>query len=278
MAALSRGTGAVALAISSLVAAGCAQAAPGPAPRCERPLLEERAGAGLHAPWDRLLRSFVEDGFVDYACFAAHRGILDRYLERLAAVDPEKLPQPERKALWIDAYNAFTVALILEHYPGIASIKEIPRADRWLAARWVVGGRRHSLDEIEHRILRPRFHDPRIHFAIVCASKSCPDLASEAYVAGRLDAQLDRAARRFLGDETKGLRAAVERGWLGGERPTLRVSAIFDWFAEDFERAAGSVVAFVEPFLEPEDRAFVAAHRDALAVRFLSYDWSLNGR
>ncbi|RMG44243.1 MAG: DUF547 domain-containing protein [Acidobacteria bacterium] len=260
--------------VLALLATGGAAAAPGD--RCAVP--PEPIGTGLHAGWDRLLRAFVAGGEVDYACLKRYERELDEYLAALAEADPETGSVDARKALWINAYNAFTTKLILERYPGIASIKEIARKDRWLARRWDVGGTLYSLDEIEHQILRKRFGDPRIHFAIVCASRSCPDLAPEAYSAERLDEQLDRAARSFLADERKGARTAVERGWFGGKRPTLYLSSIFKWFAEDFQKSGGSVVDFVLPFLEPEDRAFVRLHRGQLAVAYLDYDWSLNGR
>ncbi len=252
-----------------LFAAGVARAA-----TCDRPLRPPAPDTGIHAPWDGLVRSFVDHGEVDYACMKAHEGQLDRYLGLLARIRPERLSREAQLALWIDAYNAFTVKLILGRYPGIRSIKEIPR--RWKRRDWRVGGRRYSLDEIENDILRARFHEPRIHFAINCASKSCPDLASEAYVAPRLEAQLDAAARRFLADPRKGARVAPGRGLFGrGDR--LYLSAIFKWFGEDFTRAGG-LAPFLLTYLPEGPRAFVARHRSDLPVSYLPYDWSLNGR
>jgi hypothetical protein len=154
----------------------------------------------LHAPLGYLLRAYVVDGEVDYAGLASDREPLAAYLDSLAATEVGALGRDARLALWINAYNAFTLQLILEHYPGITSIKEIPRASRWEDVRWNVGGTLYSLDQIEHEILRPRFGDPRIHFAVVCASVSCPDLREEAYASAHIDAQLDAAARRFLSD------------------------------------------------------------------------------
>ena len=239
---------------------------------CDRPLLEPAKGAGIHAPWDGLVRSFVHDGVVDYGCMQAHEAQLDRYLALLASIRPERLSRDAQLALWINGYNAFTVKLILRRYPNLRSIKEIPR--RWKLRDWTVGGKRYSLDEIENEILRARFHEPRIHFAINCASKSCPDLASAAYLAGRLDAQLDAATRRFLGDPAKGARVVHKRG-LFGDGDKLYLSAIFKWFRPDFERGH-TLMAFIDPYLPPETRNRVHAAGDGLRITYFTYDWSLN--
>ncbi len=135
-----------------------------------------------------------------------------------------------------------------------------------------------TLDAIEHEILRPDFDEPRIHFAINCASVSCPDLRAEAYVAARLDEQLDDATRRFLRDPDKGARTGDEKGLLFGVHRALRVSSLFDWFEEDFTAGGDTVVDYVLPYLGDKDRRYVERHRDDLALRFLSYDWSLNDR
>ncbi len=240
----------------------------------DRPLLPPAPGSGIHAPWDRLVRSFVHDGVVDYGCMQAHEAQLDRYLALLAALDPARLSREAQLAVWINAYNAFTVKLILHRYPGIRSIKEIPR--RWKVRDWTVGGSRYSLDQIENEVLRARFHEPRIHFAINCASRSCPDLASEAYLAARLDAQLDEAARRFLRHPNKGARLVRERG-LFGTSDRLYLSAIFKWFRPDFERGH-TLMGFITPYLAPATRARLAALGGRVEIAYRKYDWSLNGR
>ncbi|PJB95419.1 MAG: hypothetical protein CO080_07940 [Nitrospirae bacterium CG_4_9_14_0_8_um_filter_70_14] len=250
----------------------CAAAAHAAA-TCDAPLRLPAADAGMHAPWDGLLRSFVRNGVVDYGCMQAHEGELDRYLAELVGAPPEGLARAAQLALWINAYNAATVKLILRRYPQIRSIKEIPR--RWTEQEWTVGGKRYSLEEIENEILRAKFGEPRIHFAINCASKSCPDLAAEAYVAARLDAQLDAATRRFLIDPVKGARVARARG-LFSDRETLYLSAIFKWFRADFE-AGQTVTTFVTPFLAPDSRLRLAAHAGEVRIDYLDYDWRLNG-
>lgn len=239
-------------------------------------LVAVTSSGSIHAPFDRLLRAYVHDGFVEYGCFKQHEGILDAYRSTLAETDPSGLSRDERMALWINAYNAFTIKMILERYPGIRSIKQI--SDRWSRARWIVGGKVYSLGQIEHEILGKQFADPRFHFAIVCASLSCPILASEAYEAEKLDEQLTTAARRFLADSGKGSRTATEKGLVFGYNHRLYLSKVFKWAADDFIGAHGSVVDAITPYLDKQDRAFVKQHRRELSIRYLPYDWSLNGR
>ncbi|MEE9208516.1 MAG: DUF547 domain-containing protein [Gemmatimonadota bacterium] len=231
-----------------------------------------KAVEGRHEAFNRLLAPFVQDGRVDYEGFQAHESDLDRYLLTLARTDPASLTEGEQLALWINAYNAFTIKLILSRYPELSSIRDIPR--RWQVRRWSVGGERYSLDDIEHEILRVDFDEPRIHFAIVCASFSCPDLAAEAYTADRIDTQLDEAARRFLANREKGFRVEALPGE-GHSRAEIRVSRIFKWFRKDFERQ-GSLVEFLLPLVPAPERALLRPHVEDVRVRFLDYDWSLN--
>ena len=257
--------------LTVVVAAGQAAS---PAAPCRLAPAESSVAAGVHAPFDRLLRAFVRDGAVDYRCFGRHATALDGYLAALASTDAGALSDDAALALWINAYNAFTIRLILSRYPRIKSIKDIPR--RWSRRDWVVGGRRYSLNDIEHAILRKEFVEPRIHFAIVCASASCPKLAPEAFVAERLDDQLTRAAREFLSDPVRGFRVEVERRGADGGRVRVYLSSIFQWFRKDFEGRAGSLIDFVAPYVSPQDRAVLQRHRADVSIRFLAYDWSLN--
>lgn len=245
-----------------------------PSAPCQLSPAVSPATSGIHAPFDALVRALVRDGKVDYRCLQRHAATLDEYLATLGRTDAGSLSHDEALALWINAYNAFTIKLILSRYPQIESIKDIPR--RWDRRDWVVGGRRYSLNDMEHEILRKRFVEPRIHFAIVCASTSCPKLASEAYVAGRLDEQLTRAAVDFLSDPGRGFRLDVERSGEYGARVRLYLSSIFKWFREDFESRTGSLIDFVAPYVSQQDRAVLRRHRDDVSIRFLPYDWSLN--
>ena len=220
------------------------------------------------------------------ASVAADPARLDATLRAFAATDPARLARDEALAFWVNAYNAFTLRLILDHGsvdggaddgPSLQSIKDIPAGRRWKARRWQVGEQRYSLDQIEHEILRP-MGEPRVHFVLVCASRSCPDLPGEALLAAHLDAQLDTATRAFLADTTKGLTFASEPGALWGTNHVLRLSKIFDWFDDDFGDGERELVDFVLRHAPPAAAAWIRAHRDDLDVEHLDYDWSLNDR
>jgi hypothetical protein len=211
---------------------------------------------------------------------------LDAVVAQLAepGADEERgWPRQQRLAFWINAYNALTLRAIVDHYPIRSawltlqprnSIRQIDGV--WATLTWRAAGRTVTLDDIEHRILRPEFKEPRVHFAINCASAGCPPLAADPYRASSLDAQLDDAARRYLGSE-RGLRV---------DGNTLRVTRILEWYGEDFvarfapeasaepdriERAIrGVVVRFGPP------AAADLAQKPATRIRFLDYDWSLN--
>ena len=219
-----------------------------------------------HGIYAELLAKYVRDGWVSYAGFKAEEARLDQYLKVLEQVDPEGLPRDEQFAFYINAYNAWTIKLILTGYPGVKSIKDL---GSFLQSPWKkefvrIHGKTLSLDDIEHSILRPRFKDPRVHFAIVCASKGCPPLISEPYRGAALDAQLTRVTSDFLN--------RPENSRLEGD--TLRVSSIFKWFAEDFNK---DVVGFYLRFAQGELKQKLEARRDRIDVKYLDYDWSLNG-
>ena len=226
-----------------------------------------------------LLTQFVRDGKVDYAALSAGRSVLDRTVEamgRVSQADEMAWPRGERIAFWINAYNVFTLRSIVDHYPIRSSIltfhprNSIRQIDGvWTAQHWAAAGRSVTLDHIEHEIIRPTFRDPRVHFALNCASKSCPPLRSEPYVGRNIDAQLDDAARRFLAS-THGIRVSGDR---------LIVSSLFKWYGDDFAiedrglKGDAAIRAFVERYGPP---AAVLAAQASASIRFLPYDWSLN--
>ena len=223
-----------------------------------------------HQRWTSQLRLFVHGGEVDYAAWKQDQAQLDDYLRELVRVTRDEFASFSREqklALWINAYNAYTVRLILDHYPlsSIRSIGLLPGA-AFRRAFIPLLGEKLTLNEIENRLRQ--MGEPRIHFAIVCASKSCPKLRREAYRADVLDRQLDEAARAFLRDPTK-------NRWDKASR-TLKLSSIFNWFSEDFTRPAGSLQAYVARYLDPGVRA--AMESGPVRIEFLDYDWSLNGR
>ena len=230
--------------------------------------------ASAHARFDALLKKHVKDGHVSYAGFQADEKELDEYLQYFARTDPSKLTKPERFAFWINAYNAYTIKLILRKYPKLKSIKDF--WGPWDKQDWVVNGTKRSLNYMEHQVLR-KMGDPRIHAAINCASKSCPDLASEAFTAADLDAQLTRVMTRFLADPKKGMRVATEPGLVYGKNHNVYLSSIFSWFGADFGPNEPAILEAIEPYMSSESRTFVEQHAGDLDVKYMSYDWTLNG-
>jgi hypothetical protein len=246
-----------------------------------------------HTLFDALLRTRVYDGRVDYRELVADPQGLRAYLDELAATTSAELaawPREDRLAFWINAYNAFVLMSVVEHYPltrhtlvGLAfpanSIWQVP--DVWKAEHWHAAGRVVSIDMIEHQIIRPTFREPKVHFALVCAARSCPNLRSEAYRGDRLNEQLEDQAQRFLADSSKGLRLDVGNG-------TVLLSKILDWYGADFAQAQDSAAPTVtRARTERTVIEFVSSHsaersvRDYLRtpgirVRYLPYDWTLN--
>jgi hypothetical protein len=218
-----------------------------------------------HGPWSRLLARYVNaQGHVAYRDLQTHdRAAFDAYLATLAHAQTDGMTEAEEKALWINAYNALIVSGILQGYTA-ESLLARQRLFRWFTVR--IAGKDRTADEIEHQILRKKFQDPRVHFAIVCASSSCPQLRREAYIPERLDAQLDEATQAFLHDPTRNHLEA---------RP-VALSRIFEWFAADFINSAGSVAAFVRRFV-PEDKQALLNLTDS-ELRYLEYDWTLNAQ
>jgi hypothetical protein len=213
-----------------------------------------------HGEWTALLQRYVHAGEVDYAAVKKNEGELEAYLRQLASVKREELDRFSRQdqlAFRINAYNAYAIRMILDHYPvsSIRNIGLLPGAAFRSSFIPLFGGSV-SLNDIENGLRETG--EPRIHFAIVCASKSCPEPRAEAYRGAVLDRQLDDdAARTFLRDRSK--------NHLDGS--TLYLSSIFRWYRDDFARAAGSLEAYVARYGLRTSR-----------VEFLDYDWSLNGR
>lgn len=202
-----------------------------------------------HAEWTTLLKRHVKVAGpvsqVDYDGFKSNLGELESYLKHLSAVkraEFDGFSKDERMAFLINAYNAFTVKIILDHYP-VKSIKDIGSLfkNTWKIKFIPLLGEEINLDEIEHQNLRKNFSEPRVHFAVNCASIGCPALRGEAYTAGQLNAQLDDQAKLFLRDKSRNTFDAAAK--------TLKLSMIFKWFKEDFEKNGGSVARFVAKFM-----------------------------
>jgi hypothetical protein len=237
-----------------------------------------------HAAWTRLLAAHVRwdaagtASTVDYAGFARDRAALDAYRAALAAVPEAELatwPAADRLAFLVNAYNANTIALVLTRYPKLTSIRELGGifATAWKQRVVDLLGATRSLDDVEHGLIRGGVGkgEARVHFALNCASIGCPALRPEAYRGDALDAQLRDQTERFLSDRT--------RNRYDPANDALEVSSIFDWYAKDFDRAAGSVPRFLGRYAVqlssdvPVRRRIEAAE---VRVQFLDYDWRLN--
>lgn len=215
-----------------------------------------------------LLKKHVKNGVVDYRGFKEEEALLDQYLKVLENVDTKSLTGNEQFAFYVNAYNAWTVKLILSGYPGIKSIKDLGSLFKtpWKKKIAKIDGNVITLDDIEHRILRPRFKDPRVHFAINCAAKSCPPLISEPYDGeGNQDSQLDRSVKAFLSDR--------KSNYLEGN--TLYVSKIFQWFSEDFNN---DIIGFFMKYADENLKKELKAKAGDITISYLHYDWSLNGQ
>ncbi len=229
--------------------------------KIEEPILEHDTilyypEAFNHDSWDDVLAKYVsKDGNVDYSGLKKSRGVLLKYIELLANNTPnDDWTKEDKLAYWINAYNALTIDLILRNYP-IKSIKDIK--DPWKQRHWKLGEKWYNLDEIEHDVLR-KMNEPRIHFAIVCASYSCPKLQNKAFTASNLEVQLTNAAKEFLSDPERNIILKDE----------LELSKIFQWFAKDFKQN-GSLIDFLIRYSEVE------ISKNA-KKRFKDYSWDLN--
>ena len=235
-----------------------------------------------HAKFTALLKAHVvwinggSASRVDYAAIKNDPSLLTQYLSEVVSVTQKQyndFSKPQQLAFLINAYNAYTIQFVLTKYPDLKSIKDLGSlfSSPWKKKLFPLLGEKRSLDEIEHGMIRKpgSFDDPRIHMAVNCASIGCPALRDEAYVADRLDAQLDDSVRRFLSDRSRN--RADEKG--------LWVSKIFDWYAEDFEKKAGSVQAWLAPhadLLSDDAQAQAAVRNESLRLHYLDYEWTLN--
>lgn len=231
-----------------------------------------------HTLYDQLLQDIVErvghQTVVDYAKLKADSGRLQEYIDEIESISKDEYYHWSRNrklAFLINAYNALTLKLIITHYPEITSIRELgnfPFFNPWKIKFFTLFGKKTHLDYIEHDLIRGQFNEPRIHFAINCAARGCPPLQSRAYVAGRLEQQLEHATRSFMTDP--------QRNRYNTEKQRLEISSVFKWFEHDFEKTAGSVEAFITPYItdDPEIRKLLLDR--VISIKYLDYDWSLN--
>jgi len=220
-----------------------------------------------HELWDGLLERHVQsDGNVDYASLLEERATFDEYIKLLEThhPNPKHWSRDESIAFWINAYNAFTVQLVLDHYP-VGSIKDIKGGITFISSVWdqkfiTIEGREYDLNNIEQGILRKFYKEPRIHFAVNCASISCPPLADFAFTGGELDNQLDLMTRRFLEDSSKNVIT----------RDQLELSKIFNWYKTDFtdgQNLKEYINRYTDVDISPSAK-----------IKYMSYDWGLNDK
>lgn len=266
--------------VSALTVLGCANksARGGPVYVGKNVSVDQRVSADHidHGLWDQLLHKYVDQrGKVAYAPWAAHAGhvrALDAYLAILSTADLSKPASREAQlAFWINAYNAVTVKGILREFPTDSIRNHTSKFggyNIWKDLQLIVGGKAISLDAIEHQVLR-KMSEPRIHFAIVCASHSCPKLLSEAYVADRFEEQLAKSTADFF-KNPENFRYDSARG-------RFELSAILDWFGEDFGSNPSALLKTISAWL-PTPASQQAAASGQGRVSYLDYDWSLNER
>ncbi len=266
------------IALSAVVLAGCAYAnqgllkglfGPPPATLAEAYKQQSDGPRFDHSAFDQLLKKYVNKaGGVDYASLMKERDQLRAYIKRIAEAPFDDMGRDQKLALLINAYNAFTLELILEHWNGgrLESIKDIP--NQWTDERWVIAGQTYSLNQIEHEQIRPKFKEPRIHWSLVCAAVGCPPLRSEAYVADRLDKQL-AAQTRYVHTHDKWYRFDQASN-------TVHLTQLYNWYGGDFEQVAGSVLAYVAQYA-PDLKAAIDAGQTP-RIKWLDYNWSLNSQ
>ena len=220
-----------------------------------------------HASYQSLLQKFVDkDGLVDYNGLKSERASLKSYLNVLENHPPQKdWTSDEELSYWINAYNAYTLDLILEHYP-VKSIKDIGSTIKipFVSTAWDIkfiniGGEEYDLNNIEHGIIRKKFDEPRIHFALVCAAVSCPKLQNEAYVPDKLDEQLSKAAREFLADPEKNEFKSTK---------SAKLSKLFNWYGGDFNNE-GTLIEYINKYAP-------STLSENAKISWKDYDWNLN--
>lgn len=239
--------------------------------------------------YGEILETYVRDGLVDYRTLKANRPQIDTFIKEISSVEQDEYngwTRSRQLAFWINTYNGWFLRIVIDHYPiqktrliGFIypenSVQQI--AGIWDKTRLRAAGRQVSLNDIEHNILRAQFKEPRVHFAIVCASIGCPLLKNEPYLPEILESQLEASVRDFVMNPAKIL--------LNREKNKISLSKIFKWFVDDFASFAddgwkkvyseeAGPVAFVSKYLPAGDAAFISTR--PLAVDYLEYDWSLN--
>lgn len=260
--------------VSSLALGILALAGPLAFAQQARPVSASEATTELperHSAWTAILAAYVKPGAdglnrFDYGALRASeadRAVLAEYLASFAALDFDNLTRNEAFAAWANLYNALTIDHMIGRYP-VKSIRSGYIVGPWKEVKIVADGREVSLDDIEHKILRVEWSDPRVHYAVNCASIGCPNLQTRAWEASTLDADLDRAARDFINDP---------RGVIVRDQGGLQVSRIYKWFEEDF---GGNEAGVIDHLLQYADDGLAQQIRANADIKRHAYDWDLN--
>jgi hypothetical protein len=226
-----------------------------------------------------LLKDNVKDGRVNYKAIKQDPR-LGNYLSQLSKTDPKTLSGKDEMAFWLNVYNAFTLKVICDHYPlksitdlnspggaGGLIFATIAKSTIWDKQTIEINGKKYSLNGVENDILRPK-GDPRVHFAMVCAAKSCPPLRNEAFEGAKLNEQLEDQGRDFL--------AQSKKNSFDFSKKTCQISNIFNWFKGDFEKTGKSVLQYVSRFLPKDQGDILLANAGSFSINHTDYDWSLN--
>lgn len=228
-----------------------------------------------HQIFSDVLSKHVKNGLVDYKGLEKENN-LNKYLKQLSSTNPDKLSHNEKLAFWINAYNAFTLQVVRDNYP-VKSITDLHTGGKvigYLLGKTVwdkefisINDKKYSLNDIEHKILR-KMNEPRIHFAIVCASISCPELRNEAFEADKIDAQLQEQTTKFLNDKT--------RNHFDLKNRKAYISEIFNWFGEDFGKTDENILKFIANYLKGDLSTDIKSNTSKWKISFNDYDWKLN--
>jgi hypothetical protein len=225
-----------------------------------------------HSIFDRILKTYVNNqGLVDYNGIAGDQSFKS-YMESLKTAQTESMSRNGQLAFWINAYNAVTIDKVIKWKPK-KSVRETFVPGVWSGTKFfttrehTVAGERYSQDDIEHEILRKQLKEPRIHFAIICASSGCPPLPRFAYTEDNVQTKLEDETRKYINSH-RGTR-------IDSAKNLLHLSKLFDWFAGDFEYKSGSVLDFIKPYLDQKSLVFVEQQPK---IKFIHYDWALNAQ
>ncbi|TAE28193.1 MAG: DUF547 domain-containing protein [Candidatus Kapaibacterium sp.] len=229
--------------------------------------------------YSALLSEHVKDGRVNYKAIKNDKRFTD-YLQQLSKTDPKTLSGKEELAFWLNVYNAFTLKVMCDHYPlksitdlnfpsgaGGLIIATIAKSTIWDKQLVEINGKKYSLNGVENDIIRPK-GDPRVHFAMVCAAKSCPPLRNEAFQADKLNEQLEDQGRDFL--------AQTKKNTFDFSKKSCNISNIFNWFKGDFEKTGKTPLQYIARFLPKEQGDMLLANANNFSVNYTEYDWSIN--